>query len=81
MKRIILFSLSLFLFSVLKPDYIHSQDKDGINKIIQQNLEGDTEGTNAFVDFLKDNEIFVDYYEQRKTSEKIGTLQSFIKTP
>jgi len=49
------------------------------SEFIQQNLEGDTEGTNAFVDFLKDNEIFVDYYEQRKTSEKIGTLHPSLK--
>lgn len=48
-------------------------------EFIQQNLEGDTEGTNAFVDFLKENEIFVDYFEQRKTSEKTGSLHPSLK--
>ena len=48
-------------------------------EFIQQNLEGDTEGTNAFVDFLKENEIFVDYYEQRKTSEKTGNLHPSLR--
>lgn len=48
-------------------------------EFIQQNLEGDTEGTNAFVDFLKENEIFVDYFEQRKTSEKTGNLHPSLR--
>ena len=46
---------------------------------IQQNLENDTDGTNAFVDFLKENEIFVDYYEQRKDQEKTGSLHPSLK--
>jgi len=49
------------------------------SEFIQQNLEGDTEGTNAFVDFLKENEIFVDYFEQRKNSEKTGSLHPSLK--
>jgi hypothetical protein len=48
-------------------------------EFIQQNLEGDTEGTNAFVDFLKENEIFIDYFEQRKTTEKTGNLHSSLR--
>lgn len=46
---------------------------------IQQNLENDVDGTNAFVDFLKENEIFVDYYEQRKDNEKSGTIHPSLK--
>ena len=49
------------------------------SEFIQQNLEGDAEGTNAFVDFLKENEIFVDYFEQRKNSEKTGSLHPSLK--
>jgi hypothetical protein len=49
------------------------------SEFIQQNLEGDTEGTNAFVDFLKENEIFVDYYEQRKTAAATGNLHPSLK--
>lgn len=48
-------------------------------EFIQQNLENDADGTNAFVDFLKENEIFVDYYEQQKDSEKTGNLHPSLK--
>jgi len=40
---------------------------------IQQNLENDVDGTNAFVDFLKENEIFVDYYQQKEEQIKTGS--------
>lgn len=49
------------------------------SEFIQQNLEHDTEGTNAFVDFLKENEIFVDYYEQRKDQTQTGNLHPSLK--
>ncbi len=49
------------------------------SEFVQQNLENDTEGTNAFVDFLKENEIFVDYYEQRKTQNQTGTVHPKLK--
>lgn len=48
-------------------------------EFIQQNLENDTDGTNAFVDFLKENEIFVDYYQQSKDQEKNGSLHPSLK--
>jgi hypothetical protein len=38
-------------------------------EFVQQNLVNDTEGTNIFVDFLKENEIFVDYYEQSRENK------------
>ncbi len=49
------------------------------NEFVQQSLNGDTEGTNAFVDFLKENEIFVDHYEQRKTADKSNPIHSSMK--
>lgn len=44
-----------------------------------ENLEKDSEATNAFVDFLKDNEIFVDYFEQRKTQQQTGLIHPSLK--
>lgn len=44
-----------------------------------ENLEKDTEATNAFVDFLKENEIFVDYYEQRKNQQQTGLIHPALK--
>jgi len=43
-------------------------------EFVQQNLVNDTEGTNAFVDFLKENEIFVDYYEQSKENKHTSKI-------
>jgi len=42
---------------------------DKVTTDFVQNLENDAETSNAFVEFLKENEIFVDYYEQRKTQQ------------
>lgn len=46
---------------------------------VEQSLENDVEATNAFVGFLKDNNIFVDYFEERKESEHTGTLHPALK--
>lgn len=46
---------------------------------IQQNLEKDIDGNNAFVEFLKENEIFIDYYEKNKSTEKTGNLHPSLK--
>lgn len=67
--------MSLFLFSVLKPDYIHSQDKDGINKIIQQNLEDSTS------DFIKSTGEDLQEYVQEEVSNKTIELTEQVYSP
>ena len=44
-----------------------------------ENLDKDSDATNAFVDFLKENEIFVDYYEQRKSQGQTGLLHPALR--
>lgn len=46
---------------------------------VEQSLENDVDATNAFVGFLKDNNIFVDYYEERKENAQTGTLHPALK--
>lgn len=49
------------------------------SEFVEQSLENDVDATNAFVGFLKDNNIFVDYYEERKENEHTGTLHPSLK--
>lgn len=46
---------------------------------VEQSLENDVDATNAFVGFLKDNNIFVDYFEERKGNIQVGTLHPSLK--
>ncbi len=52
---------------------------DKVTSEFVENLEHDTETANVFVEFLKENEIFVDYYEQRKTQQKTGLLHPSLR--
>lgn len=49
------------------------------SEFVEQSLENDVDATNAFVGFLKDNNIFVDYYEERKTADQTGTIHPSLK--
>lgn len=46
---------------------------------VEQSLDNDVDATNAFVGFLKDNNIFVDYFEERKGNIQVGTLHPSLK--
>lgn len=52
---------------------------DKVTTEFVDNLENDTEASNAFVDFLKENEIFVDYFEQHKTQNQTGAMHPSLK--
>lgn len=49
------------------------------SEFVEQSLENDVDATNAFVGFLKDNNIFVDYFEERKGNIPVGTLHPSLK--
>lgn len=49
------------------------------SEFVEQSLENDVEATNAFVGFLKDNNIFVDYYEERKNADQTCTIHPSLK--
>lgn len=46
---------------------------------VERSLENDVDATNAFVGFLKDNNIFIDYFEERKGNIQTGTIHPSLK--
>ncbi len=70
--------------SVIKDEQKHTSIRarminDKVTTDFVENLEHDTEASNVFVEFLKENEIFVDYYEQRKNQENTGLMHPSLK--
>lgn len=49
------------------------------SEFVEQSLENDTDAKNEFVGFLKDNNIFVDYFEERKENLLTGGVHPLLK--